>query len=742
MLLKEITPHNLGPFAFPAKLRIEPDITVLTGPNDAGKSWYLRLIELMCGAAKPGTASESDVNSDYLLASARQWDEDASIKITATFIATDQTKAHIPTLSVKPGDEFAVNLQLAPRAKNMAVTKVRRKATKAAQRLNHRGIAMPSVVVLPIQSEIRDVIEWPSPNPAETGFLDFAFKGKSKHAQVQNLRKPIIYQLFSRAKRSIDAALSDLLPSKLRMNIDIGSYAEKQQELAVAFVDQLGGHVPISSRGSGVQKLINLIGPLLSVEDMTGHILVLFDEPENSLHPDAQRVLRSILERIAVRPNVQVIYATHSPSMINNMRPEAIRLVTRANKDGTATSVVDNRPIGDNFLPVRISLGMSPADSLLFASLTVVVEGKTEVLCLPFLLRRLATAKVTGFEDVDALLSQLHFFDGEGDNYENFCRLARSQNADVIIFLDGDKAERVKKSELKETHPEVEFVVIEDHKELEEILPRDKYFEALADHLGLEESGCTPTAFDDWCEEKSLPETLTFTRRLEYWLLGQFRVGYVDKPSVMRKAAVLTEVGAINTQALGKLVSLMRTFLQRRAGGPPDFPFDSAPEPKQEGTAQAEQSSAVPPAGLVARAAMFVLAPQDPSAGTVTLSSDDFHYLRTHGVIAGAIEIENRSQNFVEVTDVLLEIPGHSTETAFTDGFPRLIGSKGRVPLPPARPPFTIGPEDTIRRAVYFGEPQALARKAKAGTVKVKLEGYGDLAFGVTVRQNGPLDRA
>ncbi len=40
MILKSIAIRNFGPFAVEATLQVEPEVTVLTGPNVTGKEPY------------------------------------------------------------------------------------------------------------------------------------------------------------------------------------------------------------------------------------------------------------------------------------------------------------------------------------------------------------------------------------------------------------------------------------------------------------------------------------------------------------------------------------------------------------------------------------------------------------------------------------------------------------------------------------------------------------------------------
>jgi predicted ATPase len=67
--------------------------------------------------------------------------------------------------------------------------------------------------------------------------------------------------------------------------------------------------------------------------------LLLVEEPENGLHParivEVMRILRSIAEQ-----GTQVILATHSPLVINEMQPDEVSVVTRTEADGTKLTLM------------------------------------------------------------------------------------------------------------------------------------------------------------------------------------------------------------------------------------------------------------------------------------------------------------------------------------------------------------------------------------------------------------------
>jgi predicted ATPase len=67
--------------------------------------------------------------------------------------------------------------------------------------------------------------------------------------------------------------------------------------------------------------------------------LLLVEEPENGLHParivEVMRILRAIAEE-----GTQVILATHSPLVINEMLPEEVSIVTRTEAEGTSVTLM------------------------------------------------------------------------------------------------------------------------------------------------------------------------------------------------------------------------------------------------------------------------------------------------------------------------------------------------------------------------------------------------------------------
>ncbi len=70
--------------------------------------------------------------------------------------------------------------------------------------------------------------------------------------------------------------------------------------------------------------------------------LLLVEEPENGLHParvaEVMRVLRAISE------HTQVLVATHSPLVVNELRPDEVTVVTRTRDEGTKATRLQDTP--------------------------------------------------------------------------------------------------------------------------------------------------------------------------------------------------------------------------------------------------------------------------------------------------------------------------------------------------------------------------------------------------------------
>ena len=172
-----------------------------------------------------------------------------------------------------------------------------------------------------------------------------------------------------------------------------------------------------------------LIGAVESCcrEGLGGEVL-LIEEPELLLTPQAQRYLYGLLRRFAESGN-QVAYSTWSPAFVDAARHEEIvRLDLR--EGGTIVRRTDPGTLSDAER-VRIQAEFDHERSeMFFAQKVVLVEGQTERLSLPFIFRALG-------HDPDAEGIAIVEVGGKG-NLPLVARLLRQLAIPFLVVFDAD----------------------------------------------------------------------------------------------------------------------------------------------------------------------------------------------------------------------------------------------------------------------------------------------------------------
>ncbi len=132
------------------------------------------------------------------------------------------------------------------------------------------------------------------------------------------------------------------------------------------------------SRSLGFRWYLSFyINFLAQTYDTRAHeYIFLIDEPGIHLHPAGQKDLVKVFEHLAQKN--QVMYTTHSPFLINRDHPQRVRLVTK-NREGTK---VDNEAYRQNWKPLRKSIGLMIGDLFFFSDSGLVFEfsgGKSKL---------------------------------------------------------------------------------------------------------------------------------------------------------------------------------------------------------------------------------------------------------------------------------------------------------------------------------------------------------------------------
>lgn len=177
--------------------------------------------------------------------------------------------------------------------------------------------------------------------------------------------------------------LAELLPGVAQDAYGMGVSTLTARELLRQFeleVEHLGDPVPVSRQSSGVAQLSTFIFALRLAASEPGTFL-LVDEPEVSLHPQAQRALMSYLRT----SSSQVIAATHSSNLLDRADPRTVLRLKRAG--GTVSAACPSALTDDDAR--RLARHTSPQTAeAFFARAVILVEGPSDQYALEALAER------------------------------------------------------------------------------------------------------------------------------------------------------------------------------------------------------------------------------------------------------------------------------------------------------------------------------------------------------------------
>jgi hypothetical protein len=103
-----------------------------------------------------------------------------------------------------------------------------------------------------------------------------------------------------------------------------------------------GERIPAHAISEGTMLTLGLLTVLMNP---TQPNLVLLDDVEQGLHPQAQRQLMTVFkEIIAENPNLQIIFSTHSPYIIDALAPSQVHILNNSKSGFTVAKRLDEHP--------------------------------------------------------------------------------------------------------------------------------------------------------------------------------------------------------------------------------------------------------------------------------------------------------------------------------------------------------------------------------------------------------------
>ncbi|MEI7867775.1 MAG: AAA family ATPase [Candidatus Methylumidiphilus sp.] len=120
---------------------------------------------------------------------------------------------------------------------------------------------------------------------------------------------------------------------------------EESQEIAgqeVVLDMNTGQRIPAHAISEGTILTLGLLTVLINPKQPN---LVLLDDVEQGLHPKAQRELIAVFkEIIQANPNLQIIFSTHSPYIVDELEPSQVHVLSNKNTGFTTCKRLDEHP--------------------------------------------------------------------------------------------------------------------------------------------------------------------------------------------------------------------------------------------------------------------------------------------------------------------------------------------------------------------------------------------------------------
>lgn len=127
--------------------------------------------------------------------------------------------------------------------------------------------------------------------------------------------------------------LSKILPPKI-------GFKKLSIEIPEVILETNSGKFPIDAVSGGIASIIELAWMIYMYAPSEEAFTVLFDEPENHLHPELQQtLLPNLLESF---PNVQFVVATHNPFIISSVESSTIYVLKYNDNNKVVSTLLNN----------------------------------------------------------------------------------------------------------------------------------------------------------------------------------------------------------------------------------------------------------------------------------------------------------------------------------------------------------------------------------------------------------------
>lgn len=208
-------------------------------------------------------------------------------------------------------------------------------------------------------------------------FVEFSKKSpKLKKGSIENLNKIVTASFQNDWKQKIAG------DNQVEICFDIVFDSTGKEKVLFYVKSKDGQYLEPRKRSKGLIWFLSLWLELKASENLNG-IVFLFDEPGQNLHVKANNDMLEVFKNLSLNGH-QIIYSTHSPSLIELDKLHNIGLVLNTEKEGTiveglTTSKLDSSYKRDALQPISEAMGLEPLKEFsILSKKNIIVEGLSD----------------------------------------------------------------------------------------------------------------------------------------------------------------------------------------------------------------------------------------------------------------------------------------------------------------------------------------------------------------------------
>ncbi|GLB64268.1 hypothetical protein NCCP2495_21470 [Dietzia sp. NCCP-2495] len=402
---------------------LDPHLQLIAGPNNAGKSSLLRVLETFFSDPSREELQRMKPQNDYYVNGGPRMM--SSIEVRFAGLTDDEAEYFAEAIT---DNSFSIKIACS-RAGNVTyhashgATRARELYDQVLESFSFVNI--PSVRVSGVgqaggdQSLVRLY---------ETLESVLVHAGRSRRTQIQrefeDAIAPVETLVHKVLAESVAAVATELPFRERELGIKLPSSRHALrgmlEQAVITSKDEI--EVSIGERGTGFQSAL-VLGILRYVASKsgqsTGKVVFVIEEPEAFLHPQTQRAMAKILSDISA--NAQLIVTTHSPVLVDSFSVSRIVRLPFSPKGMTYAASRRNFTAADEGRLTRFCDATN--SELVFANAVIIVEGYGDQLMVDYLLERItggagghyamgiSVIEASSIDSIPHLISLAHLFD-------------------------------------------------------------------------------------------------------------------------------------------------------------------------------------------------------------------------------------------------------------------------------------------------------------------------------------------